>query len=622
MPLRPEICYHFLSVDAHGAGVTPQGVRRDCEKSIVMRPAHETGDAVPDCAVVRDALARICASEELRGSPQLVAFLSFVVEAVLSGASSGIKAYAIGVQALGRSAGFDPQADPIVRVEATRLRRTLERYYARAGASDPVIIELPRGTYVPSLRCRVAGAPPSSVAARRRFQVAIAGRRWMLWPVAGALLITVGLLVPSVRMEWSQNPAGTSAMQAPNDVTAGRDRGNGMPTLVVSPFGVAGGPGPGVVSAVELHDKLRDAFARFDAVNVLSEMPTVGSVRFVAARSDPHVADFRLDGSVEYVGDAVANLQLRLIDNDEDKLIWTQAFDRVVVARDRPEEIGAVVAKTAATLLQPFGILPSVARARDLSTGSADPRYRCLLAAIDSFRAYSIEDQNHVRSCLQRLTTTDPNLASGFAYLALVYNREFLYGSGTGAENAASRDRALAAARRGVELDPASARAYQILGLILFYRNASPEWQAAAEKSILLNRYDPTISSLYGGLLVAAGEIDRGMALLHRWDDLIVVRPAWEHFSLFLGNYVLGNLAEATHHAEQMTTDGFPGSLVARAVIAGRNGNYQQAQLLRNKLYELQPSWRNGPGRELQKFIPAPFIARQLARDLGVAYPQ
>jgi len=157
---------------------------------------------------------------------------------------------------------------------------------------------------------------------------------------------------------------------------------------------------------------------------------------------------------------------------------------------------------------------------------------------------------------------------------------------------------------------------------VLFFRKASPEWQAAGKKSIVLNRYDPTISSLYGGLLVAAGEIDKGMALLHKWDDLIVVRPAWEHFSLFLGNYMLGNLAEAAHHAQQMTADGFPGGLVARAVMAAHNGDHTQAQLLRNKLYELQPSWRNGSGRELKKFVPAPFIARQLAYDLGVAYAQ
>ena len=243
-----------------------KGVGPDSEKSIVMRPVHEPGDAVRDGAAVRDALARIGASEELRGSPQLIAFLTFVVDAVLSGTSSRIKAYAIGVEALGRSAGFDPQADPIVRVEATRLRRAMERYYARAGAADPVIIELPRGTYVPSLRYREAGLPPAATAARWRFTVAAARHRWVLWPLAGLLLIGVGVFAPAVRMEWSPNPAATSAMQAPRAEAIVLDRGNGMPMLVVSQFGVTGGPRPSLVSGVELRDKLRDAFARFDAI--------------------------------------------------------------------------------------------------------------------------------------------------------------------------------------------------------------------------------------------------------------------------------------------------------------------------------------------------------------------
>ena len=66
-------------------------------------------------------------------SPQLGAFLRFVVEAVLHGKADRIKAYTIGVEVLRRDTKFDPQLDPIVRVEATRLRRAIERYYAGPG---------------------------------------------------------------------------------------------------------------------------------------------------------------------------------------------------------------------------------------------------------------------------------------------------------------------------------------------------------------------------------------------------------------------------------------------------------------------------------------------------------
>ena len=115
---------------------------------------------IPGEAEVQAALARILASESFRTSPQLGVFLRFVVEAALGGRAASLKGYTIGVEALGRDPGFDPQLDPIVRVEATRLRRAMERYYAGAGSDDPVVIDLPRGSYVPTFTRRGAPAEP------------------------------------------------------------------------------------------------------------------------------------------------------------------------------------------------------------------------------------------------------------------------------------------------------------------------------------------------------------------------------------------------------------------------------------------------------------------------------
>jgi len=105
---------------------------------------------------VRLCLHRIFASPSFRDSLRLTRFLSFVVEETLSGRADGIKAYTVAIEALGRSTDFDPQKDPIVRVEAGRLRQALARYYAELGFDDPVAIELPRGTYVPMFRRREA----------------------------------------------------------------------------------------------------------------------------------------------------------------------------------------------------------------------------------------------------------------------------------------------------------------------------------------------------------------------------------------------------------------------------------------------------------------------------------
>lgn len=115
-------------------------------------------------ADIRAALDRICGTSKFKACPRLTSFLRFVVEAALEGRRSQLKGYTIGVEALGRRASFDPQIDPIVRVEATRLRRALAKHYAGEGAGDPLVIDIPRGHYVPTFRLRVSissAAPPT-----------------------------------------------------------------------------------------------------------------------------------------------------------------------------------------------------------------------------------------------------------------------------------------------------------------------------------------------------------------------------------------------------------------------------------------------------------------------------
>jgi hypothetical protein len=117
-----------------------------------MSIVNDSGD-IPTAEEIRAAVERIVASPGFRRSPQLVAFLRFVVESALGGKTEHIKSYTIGVEALRRGEYFDPQVDPIVRVEAARLRRALASYFVGEGAPQPVMIEIPLGRYVPTF-CR------------------------------------------------------------------------------------------------------------------------------------------------------------------------------------------------------------------------------------------------------------------------------------------------------------------------------------------------------------------------------------------------------------------------------------------------------------------------------------
>ncbi|MBO6755204.1 MAG: hypothetical protein JJ902_02680 [Roseibium sp.] len=111
---------------------------------------------------IREALDSVLTSPEFRSVPQLRAFLSFVVEAVLEDHPDKIKGYTIAVEALGRNSTFNPATDPIVRVEAARLRRRLDDYYTGSGADVPLKIGIPKGRYTPVFVFAAAQSPTAN----------------------------------------------------------------------------------------------------------------------------------------------------------------------------------------------------------------------------------------------------------------------------------------------------------------------------------------------------------------------------------------------------------------------------------------------------------------------------
>ena len=103
---------------------------------------------------VREQLETILTSSELGSAPSLQKFLRYVVEETLAGRGESLKEYSIGSSVFGRGVDFNPKIDPIVRVQARNVRARLEQYYAGPGVHDRIIIELPKGAYVPMFRQR------------------------------------------------------------------------------------------------------------------------------------------------------------------------------------------------------------------------------------------------------------------------------------------------------------------------------------------------------------------------------------------------------------------------------------------------------------------------------------
>lgn len=133
---------------------------------------------MPNSNEINAALSRILATPAFLRSPRLAQFLRFAVDQRLSGRTDAPKEIEVGVQVFGRGADFDPRVDPVVRVQARLLRFKLHEYYETAGKTDPIRIELPKGSYLPVFSGEVGPAPRGSPP-----------RTWNIrWMVAAALL--------------------------------------------------------------------------------------------------------------------------------------------------------------------------------------------------------------------------------------------------------------------------------------------------------------------------------------------------------------------------------------------------------------------------------------------------
>jgi len=147
-------------------------------------------------------VARVCASPHLHRSARLKELLHYVCRRSWDEGADEIREHEIGVAVFQRPPDYDSAQDTIVRVQASQLRKRLERYFAEDGREEPRLLELSKGTYLPLLREREE--PAETTPAASPVQLAPHGGRGLLWTLALACL---ALSVTCVWLLFRQSPA-------------------------------------------------------------------------------------------------------------------------------------------------------------------------------------------------------------------------------------------------------------------------------------------------------------------------------------------------------------------------------------------------------------------------------
>ena len=405
---------------------------------------------------IRAALLRLLSSSELKRSPQLQRFLSFTVNEALNGRNRRLKEYTIGVEVFGRPASYDPRLDSLVRVEAKRLRALLDQYYASTGNSDPVRIDLPRGSYNPVFHVqslKLDSDNPSSILDKRRL--------W-LWPaIAAALLLCIGGIVWALRANSHSAPS--------------------RRTIAVLPFENLSSDAENEYLCFGMMDEVTTNLAEQPTLRVIAR---TSSSRFkrgddIAKIARELKADAILEGSVSKWENRV-RVTAQLINASDSVHLWAENFERegkdpLVVQNEVSREIANAVVRR---------LIRNSSAEQYSMRYSSNPEanrlyWKGLYLRAPMGRTNWRNDLTKSAEYLENAVRTDDRFAQAYAALADVYvSLGWERGGGPMTRELMTRGRL--AAERALALDETLAEAYGALGTIQFFFDYAP---IAAEKS-------------------------------------------------------------------------------------------------------------------------------------------
>ena len=406
-----------------------------------------------DQKAIREQLVRILNSGPFHQAQRRQRFLEYIVNESLAGRGERLKGYNIAQAVFDRAETFDSNVDPIVRLEAGRLRDRLREYYDGDGQSDPIRIELPKGTYTPHIEFGQAptlNPRPDRAAPIKQLGMLVA---------AVLLIIAAGL--------WGLQHR-TSGPSLPD-----------KPSVAVLPFDNIG--------TDPKWDRLADGITE-DIITDLSHSKDL----VVIARNSTELykgkpIDIRqigrdlnvkyvVEGSIQSMGDQI-RVTAQLIEAASGSHIWSERYDRpvddlFVVQNDVTQRIaatltgyaGGVVAQAERRLLK---------RKPPASLSAFDTYLLGIEAENKVTKESLIEAEGLLRKALQR----DPQLARAYVGLADVQSYLIDYGFAPSVEEALSK--MMEAGEKAVQLDPDDGSTHYALGLAYTYHE---KWgQALAE---------------------------------------------------------------------------------------------------------------------------------------------
>lgn len=550
----------------------------------------------PSDREVRAQLAKIQGSSAFEAPERARRFLSYVVDETLQGRSDRIKAFSIAVEVFGRDASFDAQNDPVVRIEAGRVRRSLERYYLLAGQNDPIIITMPKGGYVPVFTRFGEAVARSQPDEGRRTKAGVLASRELAWAIVGVAALVVAVLVVYTTLA---RPAADLAM--PQNSTLGKPD---VATVLIEPFEDLTDTRSSSALARGLTDEVIGQMARFREITVVTkQMDQAGSQN----ASQPHggLPFYALEGSVR-TDDRKIRLSVRLLDRTDSSVIWSKSYDRELQVSDVLAIETDIARAVVTALAQPYGVIFQTDAAKLRSPPDDWEAYACTL----SYYGYrvNLDGRSHaaVQNCLLRAAEKYPDYATAWALLSLTYLDEYRFRYHLRSPAVASIDKAAETAKRAVELDRENLRALEAEMLAYFFQGHVDTALAIGARGVAINPNDTEFAAEYGFRLALAGEWERGCAMV---SDALGANPGplgYFEAALAVCAYIKGDYVTAERWARMSDLASNPIYRIIMIAILGQRGQTEEAAKQMRWLEANAPEFVKDPGREVRTRIHRP----------------
>ena len=516
---------------------------------------------LPDPGIISRQLELMLASPDFKATPQQVALLKYVVGQTLAGNADLIKGYVVATEVFGRRPDFDQNIDPIVSIQAGRLRRALARYYRGSGKHDPLRIEIPKGSYVPVFE-----------------------------------------LGPRTRL----TPAGIHKLKTASPVQAEKY----WPTVLVrSVRNVSGDPqldAWGIGLAAELADELN----RYPDIRVMTLDPNAPQ-----SAEDKSSPCFLIDGCVRSDSDFI-KLITTLTDGRTGRQIWSSSC-RSEVDNTNFIALQESAARTIAVKVagKRGWIAKTLRRQFENGRPPGAETYEAVLRYYEFISSMSPKAFQGALTALEKATMVDPECGQTWSMRARLFASIHAFEIPGFVQ---PLDQALASALKGLRLRPDDQRSHSIMAFVHLLCNEMTAGRDEIEQALALGPETLFMLDGIGYLLTLMGEWERGPALIEKVIHANPFYSNYVHYALCLDWIRQENYERAYLEAMKLNRPAHFWDHLTKAATLSLSGRTEDGRHAAAELLKLRPDFPAKGRRMIGHLIKFDDIIDRVIEGLAV----